>query len=151
MRHSRPLHLYFRLFNTVDSTKQKLADGWTRTADLWRWKRPLYQLSYNHCPTSAYLYIRFEIASSAKKLFNICKSFFKFGPSANTLNANYFLILGNSLSTVGRAVACDSRGPGFESVIFTEYLCYVIWYIQDSEKETYPYKILVEMGTPRVH
>ena len=26
------------------------ADDWIRTADLWNWKRPLYQLSHNHCP-----------------------------------------------------------------------------------------------------
>ena len=26
------------------------ADDWIQTADLWYWKRPLYQLSHNHCP-----------------------------------------------------------------------------------------------------
>ena len=26
------------------------ADDWIRTADLWHWKRPLYQLSHNHFP-----------------------------------------------------------------------------------------------------
>ena len=26
------------------------ADDWIRTADLWNWKQPLYQLSHNHCP-----------------------------------------------------------------------------------------------------
>ena len=26
-----------------------LADDWIRTADLWIWKRKLYQLSHNHC------------------------------------------------------------------------------------------------------
>ena len=26
------------------------ADDGIRTADLWNWKRPLYQLSHNHCP-----------------------------------------------------------------------------------------------------
>ena len=26
------------------------AEDWIRTADLWNWKRPLYQLSHNHCP-----------------------------------------------------------------------------------------------------
>ena len=29
----------------------KFADDWIRTTDLWYWKRPLYQLSHNHCPT----------------------------------------------------------------------------------------------------
>ena len=24
------------------------ANDWIRTADLWNWKRPLYQLSHNH-------------------------------------------------------------------------------------------------------
>ena len=28
----------------------KFADVWIWTADLWCWKRPLYQLSHNHCP-----------------------------------------------------------------------------------------------------
>ena len=27
------------------------ANDWIQTADLWCLKRPLYQLSYNHCPT----------------------------------------------------------------------------------------------------
>ena len=27
------------------------ADHWIWTMDLWYWKRPLYQLSHNHCPT----------------------------------------------------------------------------------------------------
>ena len=26
------------------------ADDWIRTANLWNWKQPLYQLSHNHCP-----------------------------------------------------------------------------------------------------
>ena len=26
------------------------ADDWVRTADLWCWKRPRYQLRHNHCP-----------------------------------------------------------------------------------------------------
>ena len=28
----------------------KFADDWIRTADLWCRRRPLYQLSHNHCP-----------------------------------------------------------------------------------------------------
>ena len=31
------------------------ADEWIRTADLWYWKWPLYQLSHNHCPVTASL------------------------------------------------------------------------------------------------
>ena len=42
--------IYFRLFNTFDS-KQFLNITWIRTADLWYWKRPLYQLSNSHCPS----------------------------------------------------------------------------------------------------
>ena len=30
---------------------KKFAEDWIRTADLWRQKRPLYQLSHNHSPT----------------------------------------------------------------------------------------------------
>ena len=26
------------------------ADDWFRSADLWYWKQPLYQLSHNHSP-----------------------------------------------------------------------------------------------------
>ena len=53
--HFRSLFLYFRLFNTVYSEKnkcplQKVADEWIRTADIWCRKWPLYQLSHNHCP-----------------------------------------------------------------------------------------------------
>ena len=41
----------FRHFNTVDSkTIWIIADDWIQTEDLWNWKRPLYQLSHNHCP-----------------------------------------------------------------------------------------------------
>ena len=42
---------YFRLFNTqltVNKCSINFADDWIRTADLWYWKRPLYQLSHNH-------------------------------------------------------------------------------------------------------
>ena len=50
--------LYFRLFNTVDSKQMfniNFADDWIRTVDLWYWKRPLYQLSHNHCPLASFL------------------------------------------------------------------------------------------------
>ena len=30
----------------------KFADDWIRTADLWCRRRPLYQLSHNHCPSA---------------------------------------------------------------------------------------------------
>ena len=32
------------------------ADDWSRTEDLWYWKRPLYQLSHNHFPKNTYLW-----------------------------------------------------------------------------------------------
>ena len=53
MGHSRPLFLYFRLVNTVDSKQMfnlNLADDLIRTAVHRYWKRLLYQLSHNHCP-----------------------------------------------------------------------------------------------------
>ena len=34
----------------------KFADVWIWTADLWCWKRPLYQLSHNHCQGSYNLF-----------------------------------------------------------------------------------------------
>ena len=50
MGHSRPLFLYFCLFNTVDS---KL---WSIKFRLWFRKRLLYQLSHNHCPSTKHSY-----------------------------------------------------------------------------------------------
>ena len=51
MGRSRPLLLYFRLFNSVDSKCSiwNVADEWIWTLDFWNWKRPLYQLSHNQC------------------------------------------------------------------------------------------------------
>ena len=45
---SGPFLVFLRLFNPADR-KQKFADDWIRTADLWCWKQPLDQLSHNHC------------------------------------------------------------------------------------------------------
>ena len=33
------------------------ADDWIWTADLWYWKRPLYQLSHNHFPTFVFYHL----------------------------------------------------------------------------------------------
>ena len=47
--------LYFRLFNTgflIKVIVNNIAVDWIRTVDLWFWKRPLYQLRHNHCPTT---------------------------------------------------------------------------------------------------
>ena len=49
---SRPLFLYFRLFNTqltVNVQYKSLPNDWIQTVDLGRRKQPLYQLSHNHC------------------------------------------------------------------------------------------------------
>ena len=46
---------FFRLFNTVDSKQMfniNFADDWIRSADLWYWKRPLYQLSHTTAQVS---------------------------------------------------------------------------------------------------
>ena len=48
----------------------KFTDDWIQTVDLWRWKRPLYQLSHNHCPalnmvTSWWLYLLLAAESFA--------------------------------------------------------------------------------------
>ena len=51
MGHSRSLFLYFCLFYFTIG-RQNFAGVWIWTADLWCWKRPLYQLSHNHCPNS---------------------------------------------------------------------------------------------------
>ena len=44
---SRTLFLYFCIFYCTIG-RNFFADVWIRTADLWCWKRPLYQLSHNH-------------------------------------------------------------------------------------------------------
>ena len=38
-----------------------LADDWIQTADLWKWKRPPYQLSHNHSPNQLILCLSFTI------------------------------------------------------------------------------------------
>ena len=56
--YSRPLFIYFSLFNAVYSKKIfdiNFADDWSRTLDLWYRKRPLYQLSHNHFPQLPFL------------------------------------------------------------------------------------------------
>ena len=58
MGHSRPLFLYFRLFNTVDSKPLfniKVANDWIWTVDLRYWKQLLCQLSHNNCPRFNYI------------------------------------------------------------------------------------------------
>ena len=44
------LYFVFSTQLTVNKCSIKVADGWIRTADLWSRRRPLYQLSHNHCP-----------------------------------------------------------------------------------------------------
>ena len=41
---------------TVNKCSVNFANGWIRTADLWYRKRPLYQLSHNHCPIAKHTY-----------------------------------------------------------------------------------------------
>ena len=51
--HCRPLFYLFFVFSiqlTVNIVQYHFADDWIRTADLFRRKQPLYQLSHNHCP-----------------------------------------------------------------------------------------------------
>ena len=55
MGHSQPLFRSFCLFHTVESTQMfniNFADDCIRTLDLWYRKRPLCQLSLNHCPST---------------------------------------------------------------------------------------------------
>ena len=44
--HSRSLFLSFRIFYTIKSELIKVDDEWIRTADLWFWMQPLYQLCH---------------------------------------------------------------------------------------------------------
>jgi len=41
----------FSIQLTVTLFNINFADGWIRAAELWCCKRPLYQLSHNHCPS----------------------------------------------------------------------------------------------------
>ena len=54
MRHPKPFFLFLAFFNTqltvIKCSILKFADDWIRTEDLWNRKRPLPQLSHNHCP-----------------------------------------------------------------------------------------------------
>ena len=57
---SRPLFLYFRLFNPIECKSSTLfAGGWIRTTDLWNWRQPLYQQLLkccNHIETFNFLF-----------------------------------------------------------------------------------------------
>ena len=52
--HSRPLFIYFLLI--INKCSINFANDWSRTADLWYWKRPLNQLSHNHFPMFSFLF-----------------------------------------------------------------------------------------------
>ena len=77
-----PYPTSFSLFSsfqcTVDSKQMFniniiFADDWIRTADLWYRKRPLYQLSHNHCPQ---FYLNFQVDLTREMTF--CHSKQKF-------------------------------------------------------------------------
>ena len=57
----------------------QFANEWIRTADPWCWKRPLYQLSHNHCPNMILFFLilnllivgRFDVYS-IRSLYLFC-------------------------------------------------------------------------------
>ena len=53
----------------------KFADAWIRPADLWDRKRPLYQLSHNHCPDSLFFKLIIFIRAS---IFCLARPFLDF-------------------------------------------------------------------------
>lgn len=55
--HSRPFSLLLYLHYSWELTNfnKIFADDWIRTADPWCWKRPLWQLSTNHCPKNIFV------------------------------------------------------------------------------------------------
>ena len=67
MGHSRPLFLYFRLFNTV-IVKYKIAHDWFWTSDLRCRKGLLCQLCHNHCPKVLYI-LKTNISSCASNTY----------------------------------------------------------------------------------
>ena len=64
------LFFFIFLFNTVDSKCpiKIFADDWIRTADLWNWKRLLFQLSHNHCQLFFKVYFINPFSSSNERL-----------------------------------------------------------------------------------
>ena len=49
----------------------QFADDWIRTNDLWFWKRPLYQLSHNHCPCTQTTFWKVFYSRSDKKTWQL--------------------------------------------------------------------------------
>ena len=49
------------------------ADDWIRTVDLWCRKRPLYQLSHNHCPSGEWI-ITLRKKRKDSIIFTLCTS-----------------------------------------------------------------------------
>ena len=71
------------------------ANDWIRTADLWSWKQPLYQLSHNHFPSclcrTVFWIIQF-LLFLALKLF----------PSVGVKLGSRLILFGNSATLVLR-------------------------------------------------
>ena len=61
MCHARPIFFFIFVLSiqlTLNICSINFADDWIRTADLWYRKRPLYQLSHNHCPAYRFVWAR---------------------------------------------------------------------------------------------
>ena len=50
----------FSIQLTVNKCSINFADDWSRTADLWYRKRPLYQLSHNHFPYKHFTLVNYD-------------------------------------------------------------------------------------------
>ena len=62
------------------------------------------------------------------------------GPTSHlSLTINYFLCLGSGCGAVGRAVASDTRGPGFESshwqLLLNIYLLLTVWRKDENKRK----------------
>ena len=112
MGHSRPLFFFIFVFSmqlTVYKCSINFADDWIRTADLLYRKRPLYQLSHNHCP-NYYYFLSLTIKSAlvaidvSPKVFsclkishwNVSKSFAKWQVQWNKVRGLILIFLTKS-------------------------------------------------------
>ena len=98
MGQSRNLFLYFRLFNSVDNKEMYIvnfADDWIRTAEVWYWKRLLYQLCHNHCPVKTFLIVR-----------SCLENFYFGGDSCSSSSSTYFICSMCNGSNLSRCLSC---------------------------------------------
>ena len=61
--------IVFSIQLTVKMSNINFDNEWIRTTDLWCGRRPLYQLSHNHCPNSFFLSLSSSLSFFSLSLF----------------------------------------------------------------------------------